>query len=267
MSRAITGAKHPRHAPRPVAPVLPFGMEGRARGPIEGDDARTALYRELNFFPTPPWAARAGGELIQALDPHPSKLVWEPACGEGHLARALIDHREACGIDMLMASDVHPYGYGSVFDFTDRGAAPPFGWVDWVVTNPPFARAEAFVERGLKIATRGVAMLCRLAFVESVGRHPLMTRKALSAPFAERVPMQLGSWNPDLSSATAYAWFVWLTPLGLAESPFRPAIEAAWAMGATLERIIPPGTCDRLTRPDDRVRFAGEAPHPQMELL
>lgn len=262
MSRAITGARGPRHSPRPTPPALPFGMEGRAPAVVQGDDARTALYRELNFFPTPPWAARAGGELIQALDPV-ATTIWEPACGAGHLADPLAG--EGFGV---WASDVHDYGFGDwTGDFLrDDEPRPPWG-IDWVVTNPPFAKAEAFVERGLKVATRGVAMLCRLAFVESIGRYPLMRKMAVMAPFAERVPMQLGSWDPDLSSATAYAWFIWLKDEAVYASPMGAAIRTAHAHGAMLVQLIPPGTCDRLTRPDDRVRFAGEAPDPQMGLL
>ncbi|WP_245528613.1 hypothetical protein [Brevundimonas subvibrioides] len=248
---------------------MPFGMEGRAGALIAGDDPQTALYRELNFFPTPPWAARAGGELVRMLDPSPAEplTVWEPACGELHMALPLEAY-----FDHVFASDVHAYGRNVVRDFLDPsaigGALPSVkgAGVDWVVTNPPFAKAEAFVQRGLQVARRGVAVLCRLAFTESVGRYPLMLRKAVTAPFAERVPMQLGSWDPDLSSATAYAWFVWMHPVALADSPFRHAIEAAWAMDATLERLIPPGTCDRLSRPHDRETFAGEAPSAQLEL-
>lgn len=251
------------------APSLPFGgaavMAGHAPAKVEGDDAQTALYRELNFFPTPPWAARAGGELVKLLDPA-ARTVWEPACGMGHIAGPLTE-----SFLKVRASDVHDYGYGGVHDFlaSDHGQMAE-GWdgepVDWVITNPPFAKAEAFVTEGLRVARRGVAMLCRLAFVESEGRHGLMTRKALSAPFSERVPMQLGSWDPDLSSATAYAWFFWLQPAALADSPGRYAIEAAWANGCTLERLIPPGTKARLTQTDDRVVYAGEAPDPQMSL-
>jgi hypothetical protein len=29
------------------------------------------------------------------------------------------------------------------------------------------------------------------------------------APFAERVPIVRGRWDPDASTATSYAWFVW----------------------------------------------------------
>ena len=48
----------------------------------------------LDFFPTPPWAARAGGELIQRLDPG-AWNCWEPACGQGHMAHGLLDYFEA----------------------------------------------------------------------------------------------------------------------------------------------------------------------------
>lgn len=252
MTRAITGAM-----------PLPFGMEGRAGAVVDGDDARTALYRELNFFPTPPWASRAGGELVRMLDPG-ARVVWEPACGEMHMAGPLGEQ-----FQIVVASDVHSYGQPFVHDFIGDAPFPGCGrpTPDWVITNPPFAKAEAFVQRGLQVARRGVAVLCRLAFTESVGRYPLMRKKALTAPFAERVPMQLGSWNPDLSSATAYAWFVWMQPEALAESPFRAAIEAAWTMEATLERVISPGTCERLTRADDRVVYAGEAASSQLELV
>jgi hypothetical protein len=35
-------------------------MAARAPDQVEADDARTALYRKLEYFPTPPWAARPG---------------------------------------------------------------------------------------------------------------------------------------------------------------------------------------------------------------
>lgn len=39
----------------------------------------------LDFFPTPPWATRAGVEIIRAIDPE-ARDVCDPACGEGHMA-------------------------------------------------------------------------------------------------------------------------------------------------------------------------------------
>ena len=40
---------------------------------------------------------------------------------------------------------------------------------DWVITNPPFRRGEDFTLLALKLARRGVAMLTRTVFIESVG--------------------------------------------------------------------------------------------------
>lgn len=259
MSRASLTQRGQNASPsRPDAPSLPFGMEGTAGDAVEGDGDERALMRALNYFPTPPWAARAGGELIASLDPQ-AQSVWEPACGAGHMAGPL---RERFG--SVLASDIHDHGFGLVHDFLGDAPFVAGSGVDWVVTNPPFAKAEAFVELGLSYARRGVAVLCRLAFVESVGRYSLMRRMAVMAPFAERVPMQLGSWDPDLSSATAYAWFVWMHDAAIEASPFRTAIVETGAAGGNLIRMVPPGTCDRLTRADDRAIWAGEVHQPDL---
>jgi hypothetical protein len=205
----------------------------RAPELVEGDDARAALYRKLEFFPTPPWAARAGGELIHLLDPDAAS-VWEPACGRGHMASPLSERFAVC------PSDIHDFGYGDVVDFLAGDAADPE--CDWIVTNPPFRLAQRFVEIGLERARRGVAMLLRLQFLEGGGRWPLLyggpQPMTLCAPFSERVSMTLGCWDPEAGLPTAYAWFVW-------QKGARPRPMIG----------IPPGTKQRLTRPDDAARF------------
>ncbi|MER8816040.1 SAM-dependent methyltransferase [Mesorhizobium sp. M0965] len=109
------------------------------------------------------------------------------------------------------ASDIYSYGYGDVADFLRT----PYevGSFDWVVTNPPFNLAEEFVARSLQIARRGVAILARTVFIESVGRYERLFKPnppALFAQFVERVPMVKGRLDPKASTATGYAWFVWL---------------------------------------------------------
>lgn len=223
-------------------------MADRARGEVEGDDARAALHRRLEFYPTPPWAARAGGELIQRLDPGPW-TCWEPACGEGHMVHGLRDY-----FSRVSTSDVHAHGpaVDQMFDFLgdDEGLADD---ADWIATNPPFAKAADFVRVGLRRARRGVAILARLSFLESAGRYPLFfgdQRLTAFAPFFERVPMTLGRWDPQASTATAYAWFVWM-------------VHAPWSGARVIP--IPPGTRERLTRPDDAALFAAKAPLPLLE--
>jgi hypothetical protein len=215
-------------------------MAARAPGIVEGDESRVALWRQLDYFPTPPWAARAGGELIRFLDPE-ARSIWEPACGEGHMAAALAESFD------VYASDVHPFGYGDESDFLAEGEfaqpAQADAGVDWIVTNPPFRTASDFLRLGLARARRGVALLLRLAFLEGGGRYRLFygpgSPLSLCAVFAERVPMTLGRWDPAAASATAYAWFLWRK--GGGDNP----------------RLIgiPPGTRERLTRPEDARRF------------
>jgi hypothetical protein len=163
---------------------------------------------KLDYFPTPPWATRA---LIKhVINPADFTLgsVWEPACGAGDMARPLAEY-----FDRVDASDVVDRGYGRVADFLWPDSFPRFP-VHWIITNPPFALAEEFVLRALRLASVGVAMLARTNFFESEGRyrsifgHP-NRRLAIYAPFAERVPMVKGRLDPKASTATAYAWFVW----------------------------------------------------------
>lgn len=207
-------------------------MAQRAPDQVDGDDDRTAIFRQLDYFPTPPWAARAGGEMLRRIDPMATS-IWEPACGEGHMAAALAETFS------VFASDVYPHGYGQVLDFL--GDAADVITADWIVSNPPFAVADPFIRLGLRRARRGVAMLLRLQFLEGARRYPLFHGDdplTLLSVFAERVPMTLGRWDPKASSATGYAWFFWMK--GAAPMP---------PIG------IPPGTRDRLWRHDDAARF------------
>ncbi|WP_374572568.1 hypothetical protein [Phenylobacterium sp.] len=254
------------------APRRPKGagavMAAHAPATVEADDAKTALYRKLNYFPSPPWSFRAGGELIQRLDPG-SWRAHDPACGEGHGAYGL---QETFGA--VWRSDIHAHAQldGAPAwraDFLADDAA----WIpsDWIITNPPFDKAAEFVARGLRVARRGVAMLCRRAWYGSAGRyelfhgdHPLGVR----APFFERVPMVLGKWDPAASTATDYDWYVW----------FKPEIEPAWiaaVRAAALQRGLPghveigigPGAKRRLTRADDARLFGAKSAQPLFGVL
>jgi hypothetical protein len=197
----------------------------------------------VNFFPTPPWAARAGGELIRRLDPQ-ARTCWEPACGAGHMAHGLADY-----FDVVHASDKFLYDGNALFDFADRCVSPPVE-ADWIVTNPPFDHISDFVELGYKRARRGLALLMRGGVLEGQGRHLLLTNIApltWFAPFSERVPMFKQRWDPKKSTASFYAWFVWQkTRRGRRAA----APQILW---------IPPGSKARLQRPSDMAFAASEA--------
>jgi len=110
----------------------------------------------------------------------------------------------------VRASDIYPYDYGEVKDFTTH----PFevNCCDWVITNPPFRLGEDFIHRALSMARVGVAMLTRTVFIESVGRYTRIfsvTPPHKFAQFVERVPMVKGRLDPKASTATGYCWLVW----------------------------------------------------------
>jgi hypothetical protein len=167
---------------------------------------RAELKNSLDDFPTPPWATRALVEhVIVAKDALPGMTCLEPACGRGHMAVALADYFEE-----IRSSDVFDYGFGRVADFLKTDY--PEQSVDWVITNPPFRLGEEFIIHATKIARRGVAMLTRTVFIESVGRYERLfksTPPSRVAQFTERVPMVKGRIDKKASTATGYAWLVW----------------------------------------------------------
>ncbi len=216
----------------------------------------------LDYFPTPPWATRAVLPFLRSLDPElPLRVAADPCCGALHMAAVLAE-----GFDVVIASDIFDYGvrelartisgeaatgeligpitadFLEVGQFDNRSNAP-----DWLIFNPPFKVAVAFVEKALAIATVGVAALVRTSWLEGSARHALFAKHppALIVQYAERVPMTKGRWDPAASTATSYCWVIWLRETG----GLRRDTRFAW---------IPPGQRKALSRPED-LRFAVQA--------
>ena len=194
---------------------------------MSGQNTSTAVMQRrrvapdsLDYFPTPPFATRALCEFLRDLGyPLHAYDVWEPACGEFHMARPSGEY-----FAKVRASDVHPYGEHQVLDFPLLGRSEH--GADWVITNPPFMLAEQFIRTALDVAGTGVAMLVRSAFLE--GEKRCLGLFAETAPsyvlqFSERVVMlkdrlvRSGRVDPfhekpgsKASSATSYSWLVWL---------------------------------------------------------
>lgn len=157
-------------------------------------------------FPTPPWATRALIEhIIDDKRALKSMSCLEPACGAGHMAKVLHEYFGA-----VQSADAYQYGYGELRDFLTKPHEP--NSADWVITNPPFRLAEEFVLQAMQIARRGVAILARSVFLESVGRYDGIFRQlppTKFAQFVERVPMVKGRLDRKATTATGYAWLVW----------------------------------------------------------
>jgi hypothetical protein len=202
----------------------------------------------LDFFPTPPWATRALCEHLDRWGDIGTETVWDPACGEGDMARPLAEH-----FRRVHASDVHDYGRGQdhVCDFLTKWDHPRHIYrngVDWVITNPPFKLAEAFALMAFKVARQGVALLVRTAFLEGGGRFERLFRPHRPdwiLQFCERVPMFKGRLDPTGSTATAYCWIVWTSGIrrNIPAEPWDPTHFPAFVW-------LPPCR-SRLERPGD----------------
>lgn len=157
---------------------------------------------EGDFYATP---ARCTEALLNA-EPTMPRRVWEPACGDGAIARVL----ESSGREVT-AGDLHDRGYGAVGqDFLAfKGRCPGA-----IVTNPPFNLADEFALHALSLRPTYVAMLQRLAWLEGAKRH-----KRLWWPhppsriwvFSSRQTLWRGDDPAGKSAggAIAFAWFVW----------------------------------------------------------
>ncbi len=131
--------------------------------------------------------------------------VREPACGTGRMARALagLDHD-------VHATDIVEHGADFLED--DDPA-------DCVVTNPPYRDrlAERFVAHALDVCDGPVAMLLRLGFLTSQGRH----RRLLGARpparlivISRRILFFKADGSRISGQAHDHAWMVWNVPVG-----------------------------------------------------
>lgn len=168
--------------------------------------SRAALdLRKDDFYASPPEAAYA---LLSVEQSYLPKSLWEPACGDG----ALVNPLRSAGYTVI-ATDLVDRGCpvsdaGCDFLLFDLGID-----VGGIVTNPPFKLAQEFAERALDYAPY-VALLLRLAFLESEVRRPFFERHPPAAihVFSQRLPMmhRHGYDGPRHSnSGMAFAWFVW----------------------------------------------------------
>ena len=134
--------------------------------------------------------------------------IWEPACGTGNLSEVL----KANGYE-VKSTDIVDRGYGTggvdFFYETEK-------WEGDILTNPPYAMAQRFVEHSLELVEEGnkVIMFLKLVFLEGKARRKMFD---LNPPkniyvFSER---QVCAKNGDMErysdgSAICFAWFEWV---------------------------------------------------------
>lgn len=160
-------------------------------------------------FPTPPWATRALFELLTTVTDTlqlRKQTVLEPATGRGHMARVLQGY-----FKRVVEFDKYRYPRTN-YDLQDFLQYNPRHSADWLITNPPFNQALEFILHAFAM-TPNIAILARLQLLESIKRYNELFKDnppQIVAPFVERVVLHKGKLSAKGSTATCYAWFVWL---------------------------------------------------------
>ena len=132
--------------------------------------------------------------------------IWECACGEGHLSRAMQNK----GITVY-SSDLINRGFGNEYDFL---SAENQEWKGHIITNPPYKYAKEFIEKALSIIPDGclVAMFLPIRYTEGKARKKLFQAHPPKTVYISSSRLKCainGKFDAMKGSATSYAWFVW----------------------------------------------------------
>ena len=132
--------------------------------------------------------------------------IWECACGEGHIAEVLVKH----GYN-VRATDLVDRGYGEIKDFLFWNNED---WKGDIITNPPYAMAQEFIEKALEIIPKNnkVAMFLKLQFLEGKKRKMLYRNsppKVIYVSSSRLLCARNAEFDKTDGSAVAYAWFIW----------------------------------------------------------
>lgn len=137
-----------------------------------------------------------------------AQVIWECACGEGHLSRVL----EKNGFEVI-STDLIYRGYGDPepMNFLEESFDDFEGDI---ITNPPYKFALQFVQRALDSIKPGrkVAMFLKLQFLEGKARKEFFLEhppKIIYVSSSRLLCAKNGEFEKYPSRAVAYAWFVW----------------------------------------------------------
>ena len=171
---------------------------------IIGATSHTKEKREPHdFYATDPIS------IQKLLDNHHLLLhVWEPGCGQGHIAKVLEKNGH-----IVKSTDLIDRGYGSGgIDFlksTEKAKGD-------ILTNPPFKLFEEFVRKGMELLEprHQLILLGRIQILESAKRLALFKEFPIKTVFVHSTRIQIAK-NGEFKKyakggkSLCYCWFVW----------------------------------------------------------
>lgn len=157
-----------------------------------------------DLYQTPAWVLDALCEHF----PLAHRAVWEPACGEGQLVRAM--ERQLASV---FPSDLHDHGFTPAkigIDFLKTNKLV----CDGIVTNPPYGQGgrtgAAFIRHGLRLIDRRGFMCLLLpgTFDNAITRADLFEN---CPAFRTKITVRkrIMWFAGDAQPKENHAWFIW----------------------------------------------------------
>lgn len=172
---------------------------------------------ENDYYATPFSATEA---LLNALNESGETLssdtILEPSAGEGHIVKVLKDfypYNEIVANDIAYRSSRLGIDVNGGIDFLNY---EPHRKFDTIITNPPFALAQEFIEKALELSNHYVIMFAKIQLLEGDKRRKMFDNSPLKYVyvFSKRVnPLRNGEATDEngkpWASTMCFAWFVW----------------------------------------------------------
>jgi hypothetical protein len=173
------------------------------RGPLRKRESNLWAREANDWYVEPEWVSARlfAEEQFEGT-------ICDPFAGGGNIIRSAA----AVGLDTI-AFDIVDRGFPlySIGDFLTSGSCH-----DNIVGNPPFALAEAVLERALKNSHRKVALMLPANWVQGDKRSRMLAATPLRRVYfiTPRPSMPpghvLAAGDKPGNGTTDYAWFVWL---------------------------------------------------------
>lgn len=172
---------------------------------------------ENDYYATPFNATEA---LLNALNESGETLsndsILEPSAGEGHIVKVLKDfypYNEIVANDIAYRGSRLGIDVNGGIDFLNY---EPHRKFDTIITNPPFALAQEFIEKAFELSNHYVIMFAKIQLLEGDKRRKMFDNSPLKYVyvFSKRVnPLRNGEATDEngkpWASTMCFAWFVW----------------------------------------------------------
>ena len=179
-----------------------------------------------DFIPTPGYATRALFEYVlkplwrENWNTEAYTSVWDPAAGKGHMSEVFKEYN----FSRVMSSDAYDWGPHRISGYDEiekfQHLAKTGHKSGLVITNPPYAEIQDFVDWGLQASNVGLALLTRIQFLEGQRRYRSVFSQrppTQVAIFSDRIPFKTNITVRKAPKMFTHCWVVWLH--GVAPQP------------------------------------------------